>query len=66
MAQEGQGDQEDQATPLEDQTAQEQYPLLVSFPSNPQETSNLWGYPHYCLMVTEPTQTPSSGSSGYT
>ena len=37
---------------------QEQYPPLISSLSNPQETSNLRGYPHYCSMATEPTQTP--------
>src|SRR6266851_2562486 len=61
VAQGGQGDQEDQedqVTPSEDQMAQEQYPPLISFPSNPQEISNLWGYPHCCSMVTEPAQTP--------
>src|SRR6266851_5709665 len=59
-AQEDQGDQEDQATPSEDQIIQERYPLLISFPSNPWETSNLQEYPHYCSTATEPAQTPSS------
>ncbi len=65
-AQEGQEGQEDLETLLEDQMAQEQYPPLISFPSNPQETSNLQGYPHYCLTATELVQTPSSENSKYT
>src|SRR6266851_10418421 len=36
-----QEDQEDWVTPTETQTDQEQYPPLISFPSNPQETLNL-------------------------
>jgi len=56
-AQEAQGDPEDPAILLE---AQERYPPLISFPSNPQETSNLWAFPPSSLMVTEREPTHSS------
>src|SRR6266851_9719942 len=65
-AQVGQEDQEGQVTLLEDQMAQERYPLLISFPSNLQETSNPQGYPHYCSTATEPVWTPSSENFRYT
>jgi len=39
---------------------QEQYPLLISFPSNPQGTSNLWAFPPSSLMATEHEPTHSS------
>ncbi len=63
MAQEVQEDQEGQVTPTETQTNQEQYPPLISFPSNPQETSNLLEYPPYSSTAIELAQMPSSGSS---
>ncbi len=65
-AQEVREDQEDQAIPMGTQMDQEQYPPLISFPSNPQETSNLPGYPPYSLMAIELTQMPSSESSTFT
>jgi len=61
--QEAPEDQEGPATPMEDLTAQEQYPPLISFPSNLQETLNLQEYPHYCSMATEPEPMPSSENS---
>jgi len=56
-AQEAQEGPEDPATLTEHQ---EQYPLLISFPSNPQGTSNLWAFPPSSLMATEHEPTHSS------
>jgi len=56
-AQEVQTDQEDLTTHTEDQT---QYPPLISFLSNLQETSNLWAFPPSSSMATERTLMPSS------
>jgi len=63
VVQEAQEDQEDRAIPMGTQTNQEQYPLLISSPSNLRETSNPPKYPPYYLMATELAQMPSLGSS---
>ena len=59
-------DREAQTTPTEGQTTQEQYPLLISFPSTPQEISNLPEYPLSYSMVTGRAPTPSSENYEYT
>ena len=66
VGQEVQEDQGDQATPTGTQTNQEQYPPLISFPSNPQETSNLLEYPPYSSTAIELAQMPSSENSEFT
>ena len=59
-AQEG---QEAQTILTEDPPDKRPYPLLISFPSDPQETLNQLVYPPYSSMVTEPEPTPSSVNS---
>ncbi len=66
VVQEAQEDQEDRVIPMGTQMNQEQYPLLISSPSNPQETSNLLEYPPYSSMATELTQMPSSENFEFT
>jgi len=66
VAQEVQVDWEDWATPTETQMNQERYPPLISSPSNPQEISNLLGFPPYSSMETELAQMPSSGNFEFT
>jgi len=60
--QEALADQEALMTPMGDQTTQEQYPPLILFLYNPQETLNLQGYPPSSSTVTEHAPMPSSGS----
>ncbi len=62
-AQEVQADQEGQEIPMETQTNQEQYPPLISFPSNRQETLNWLEYPPYSSTATELARMPSSENS---
>src|SRR6266851_2349278 len=66
MAQGAQAGQEAQTILTEDHPDQQPYPLLISFPSNPQEISNWPEYPLYSSMATEPELMPSSENSGST
>src|SRR6266851_5636061 len=62
MVQGAQADQEAQTILTGDSPDQQPYPPLISFPSNPPETSSWLGYPPYSSMVTEPEPTPSSAN----
>ncbi len=65
MAQAGQAGQEDQTTLTEDHTVQ-LFPPLISFPSNPPETSDRREYPLCSLTATEPELTPLFESFAFT
>ncbi len=63
MAQGAQEDQEARTILTEDHPAQQLFPPLILFPSNPLETLSQLEYPPCSSMATEPKQTPSSENS---
>src|SRR6266851_918136 len=64
--QEAQAGQEGQTILTEDHPARLPFPPLISFLSNPPETSNRPGYPPCSSMVTGPELTPLSESFEFT